>query len=167
MNAPESQKDFPPPADAGPSRGYQWKSLFLPHGTELRMTTSRQSGYARVVGDKIMFDGFSVSPRGLTLAIAGEGRNAWRDLWIKFPQDRHWRSASFYREQAKARAEMSAPALSPAESMHMAAAAMAQALDTALLLVKQSCTPHRLQPDRRTDHHRRASDVLGETCAFD
>ncbi len=27
----------PPPADAEPTRGFQWKNLFLPSGTELRM----------------------------------------------------------------------------------------------------------------------------------
>ncbi len=80
MNALAFESEAPPPASPDHSRGYQWKSLFLPHGTELRMTSSRQSGYARVVGDRIMYEGRSVSPRGLTLAIAGEGRNAWRDL---------------------------------------------------------------------------------------
>lgn len=147
------------------SRGYQWKSLFLPHGTELRMTSSRHTGYARVVGDNIMYEGASVSPRGLTLAIAGEGRNAWRDLWIKFPNERYWRSANYYRRQAQDAA--STAALSPAESMRVAAAAMTQALEAALLLVKQSCHQQPLRPDRRTNRHRRDSDLLGDTCAFD
>ena len=163
MNAPAIEQELPALADDG--RGYQWKTLFLPHGTELRMTSSRHTAYARVVGDNIMYEEFKVSPRGFTLAVAGEGRNAWRDLWIKWPGQRHWRSA--HRCRLEAQGTASQIALSPAESMRMAAAAMAQALDTALILVKQSCTPQRLRPDRRTEQHRRASDVLGETCAFD
>ena len=77
-----------PPASATepPStRGYQWKSLFLPEGTELRMSTTGSTYHARVVGDDIVYNGRKVSPRGMTLAIAGEGRNAWRDLYLKFP----------------------------------------------------------------------------------
>ena len=31
-----------------PMRGYQWKSLFLPEGTDLRMFIDRQFHYARV-----------------------------------------------------------------------------------------------------------------------
>jgi hypothetical protein len=40
-----------------PTRGYQWKSLFLPDGTELRMRFGRLSLYARVSGDAIWYQG--------------------------------------------------------------------------------------------------------------
>ena len=33
------------------ARGYQWKSLFLPHSTELSMVCDEQTYVARVVGD--------------------------------------------------------------------------------------------------------------------
>ena len=46
-----------------PTRGYQWKSLFLPEGTELRMHAAGRSFYARVEGDELVFDGHPVSPR--------------------------------------------------------------------------------------------------------
>ena len=42
--------------------GYQWKSLFLPHGTEVRMSTEAGSFYAQVDGDVILHKGKSVSP---------------------------------------------------------------------------------------------------------
>ena len=63
---------------SGPTRGYQWKALFLPEGTELRMTSCDVARYARVEGEHIVFEGRNVSPRGMTLAIAGEGRNRRR-----------------------------------------------------------------------------------------
>jgi hypothetical protein len=64
-------------AASRPARGYQWKSLFLPEGTELRMTCCELARYARVKGEHIVFEGRTVSPRGMTIAIAGEGRNAY------------------------------------------------------------------------------------------
>ncbi len=89
------------PFSAQQSRGYRWKTLFLPDGTDLRMETARATYYARVEGDQIIFDGRSVSPRGMTLAIAGEGRNAWRDLWLKPPGERFWKQATRCRNELK------------------------------------------------------------------
>ena len=63
-----------PPASATepPStRGDQWKSLCPPEGTELRMSTVGSTYHARVVGDDIVYHGRKVSPRRMTLAIAG------------------------------------------------------------------------------------------------
>ncbi len=165
MNAREFESGSPPSAPASDhSRGYQWKSLFLPHGTELRLSTSMNTYYARVDGDRIMYLGRSVSPRGFTLATAGEGRNAWRDLWLKFPDDRTWKSA--HRCRIEARAAPAPCLLSPHETMKLAAAAMAQALEAALALVKGSGIEYP-PPDRRAGTYRRENDVLGETCAFD
>jgi hypothetical protein len=48
---------------AGAQRGYQWKALFLPHGTELRVHFRYLYHYAVVEGDRIMADGESVTPR--------------------------------------------------------------------------------------------------------
>ena len=78
----------------GPARGYLWKTLFLPHGTQLRMVHGNQTYLAEVIGDAIMFGDVSVSPRGMTLAVAGCGRNAWRDLMLKLPAERYWKRAS-------------------------------------------------------------------------
>lgn len=79
--------------------GYQWKTLFLPSGTELRMSTHESTHHARVVGDDIMFGGHRVSPRGMTLAVAGSGRNAWRDLWLKMPGETRFLPASRVRRE--------------------------------------------------------------------
>ena len=37
-------------------RGYQWKSLFLPEGTRLRVWCRSENGYAEVIGDGLMYD---------------------------------------------------------------------------------------------------------------
>src|SRR3954470_19239789 len=44
-------------------RGYQWKSLFLPEGTALRMQYRGEYHYAEVRGDAIIHDGMKMSPR--------------------------------------------------------------------------------------------------------
>lgn len=75
------------------TRGYQWKQLFLPEGTEIRMQYKGVYSYAKVEGDVITYKGQSVSPASLANTIAGSNRNAWRDLWIKRPDDREWRLA--------------------------------------------------------------------------
>src|SRR4051812_21102108 len=43
--------------------GYQWKSLFLPEGTKLRMQYHGNYSYAQVVRDAIVFEGVALSPR--------------------------------------------------------------------------------------------------------
>jgi hypothetical protein len=82
-------------------RGYQWKNLFLPSATRLRMNFDGKSHYAEVDGDEIMFHGESVSPAQMVNRIAGGTRNAWRDLWILFPGERNWKLASVRRRQAQ------------------------------------------------------------------
>jgi hypothetical protein len=71
--------------------GYQWKSLFLPNGTELRMQYKGRYHYAKVEGDQLLYQGEPTSPGSLANTIAGSSRNAWRDLWIKRPGDTTWR----------------------------------------------------------------------------
>ncbi len=89
----------PPPADAEPARGFQWKNLFLPSGTELRMATREDTYYARVSGDFVVFEGRRYSPHGLMQHLAGSGRNAWRDVWIRFAGERHFMPASRLRRE--------------------------------------------------------------------
>ena len=86
----------------------QWKSLFLPDATELRMQYHGQCFYARVSGDAITYDGRSLSPRQFVNFIAGNSRNAWRDLWIRFPGTKAWRCADAMRRDLKRMAEDSA-----------------------------------------------------------
>jgi hypothetical protein len=148
-----------------PTRGYQWKTLFLPEGTELRMRFGGRSFYARVERDAIWYQGQRVSPRQMTIAIAGDGHNAWRELWIRRPTDSQWRPASLLRRQAGA-AEPLKP-VSPAEAMSAAAACMSETLRTALALVDHTNGRALPRDERRVDNARRASDRLAGACAFD
>ena len=151
-------------------RGYQWKTLFLPESTLLRMTCGDETRYAQVVGDAIMFEGRAVSPRGMTLAIAGEGRNAWRDLWLRLPGERYWKSAMSRRREYE-RCLARAPA-SPADLSHSAAAlneaaqAVSKALAAALALAA-NMAPLPLHDERRKGTLRRATDAMLDDCPFD
>jgi hypothetical protein len=70
--------------------GYQWKSFFLPDGTEVRMQYKSEWYYAKVEGDKLVYEGEPITPGRLANTIAGSSRNAWKDLWIKRPADTEW-----------------------------------------------------------------------------
>lgn len=82
------------------ARGYQWKTLFLPESTEIRMQYKGAYSYAKVEGDDIIFKGKQTSPSAMANSVAGGSRNAWRDLWIKRPADREWRLADDCRSEA-------------------------------------------------------------------
>lgn len=83
------------------THGYQWKSLFLPEGTQIRMQYKGAYSYAKVEGDEIIFSGKTISPGSLANTIAGNSRNAWRDLWIKRPGDKEWKLADECRQYAE------------------------------------------------------------------
>lgn len=70
--------------------GYQWKGLFLPDSTEVRMQYKSDWYYAKVEGDKLVYEGEPITPGRLANTVAGTSRNAWRDLWIKRPADAEW-----------------------------------------------------------------------------
>lgn len=164
-------------ASAAPARtvpsGYQWKELFLPEGTELRMTYKSEVHHARVSGDAIVHQGRRVSPRQLTIAVAGDGRNAWRDLSLRLPGERHFRPACLLRRNvqgklAAQRAAGSDPAAeSPAAAIAAAAASMSEALRTALALVDHANAQSVRKYERRIDNQRRAADVMAGSVAFD
>lgn len=157
--------ELPERAQKSALHGYQWKTLFLPDATELRMIHGDNSHYARVVGDHIIYQGRKVSPREMTLAISTSVRNAWRELWIRFPGERGWKRAQACRiEQQESQQQ---PQLSPAASMAAAAEAMAAALKTALMLVEQSGTCATQQIERRLAPLRRANDRLHDDVSFD
>ncbi|MEJ7804704.1 MAG: hypothetical protein WKG03_02120 [Telluria sp.] len=82
------------------TRGYQWKNLFLPSGTQVRMQYKGVYFYAKVEADEIVYDGKPISPGSLANTIAGNSRNAWRDLWIKRPADKEWKLADECRAEA-------------------------------------------------------------------
>jgi hypothetical protein len=171
------QQDHPQdaPVIAQHERGYRWKTLFLPHATQLRLECSCGTFYAEVVGDDIVFQGRSVSPRGKMVAAVGEGRNAWRDMWLRLPGSPCWKRARICRlehERELERRQLREQELAmhpptPADGMAAAAASMAAALKTTLALVERCTEQARSQLDRRARRHRRDSDRQGEACAFD
>jgi hypothetical protein len=74
-----------------PQRGYQWPPLFLPNGTQIRMTYRKKPHYAEIAREQIIFEGASLTPSELARKIAGNtNRNAWRDLWFRFPKSSTW-----------------------------------------------------------------------------
>jgi hypothetical protein len=148
-----------------PTRGYQWKTLFLPEGTELRISFERENFYARVEGDDIVYKGRAVSPRQMAISVAGEGRNAWREVWILLPGERKWYPASRLRRQV---AQQEPPKqVSPLEAMNAAAACMSETLKTALALVEHAGGRALPADERRVPRHRRAGDALGDSVPFD
>jgi hypothetical protein len=155
--------------DSAPSQGYQWKTLFLPSGTELRMSTRESTYFARVVGDDILFEGRRVSPRGMTIAIAGNGRNAWRDLWLKLPAERYWKQAIRCRHEHERKACVpgDSPVLHPAENIAAAAVTMSDALKTMLALMERANAHAVPDEDRRIHPARRKDDNFAADCAFD
>ena len=67
--------------------GYQWKCLFLAHGSELRVFHDGRYHYAEVRNDLLVHENRPISPRQFALAVFGEPRNAWRELWVRRPSD--------------------------------------------------------------------------------
>ncbi len=99
------------------ARGYQWKNVFLPHGTQIRMPYKGAYHYAKVEGDQVIYQGKPISPGSLANTIAASSRNAWRDLWIKRPEDNEWTLANDCRfETDKLLAGLDATGDSPASS---------------------------------------------------
>lgn len=154
----------PGPRPHDGSRGYLWKCLFLPDGTELRLSCQDQTHHARVEGDAIVYQGRSVSPRAFTIAAAGNGRNAWRDLLLRLPGERNWKRANVMR---RAILGNSKPPESPAAAIAVAAASMSDALKTALALVDHANAQSIRKYERRTDGRRRKDDILADACQFD
>jgi hypothetical protein len=158
---PENQ----PVAVPESARGHQWKCLFLPDSTRVRMYFKGECFHASVVGDALMFEGRRVSPRQLTLAVAGDGRNAWRELSLRFPGNPAWKMACVWRRELQENTQR-APT-TPMEAMAAAAASMSTSLKAALQLVEH-VKAHTIEPpERRIAKHRRAEDLMIDDCKFD
>ncbi|MBC7452586.1 MAG: hypothetical protein H7335_02570 [Massilia sp.] len=161
------------PAAPCTALGYQWKELFLPDGTDLRMHCKGETHHARVSGDALVYQGRNVSARQLTIAIAGDGRNAWRELSLRLPGEKQFHPASLLRRNAqvrlKADAAAAAPAApeSPAAAIAAAAASMSEALRTALVLVELNKAPAVPKHERRLGQSRRTIDVLSDQAILD
>ncbi|TFW30911.1 hypothetical protein, partial [Duganella callida] len=96
-------------APESPPRGYQWKSLFLPEGTWLRMTYDTDHQYAIVKGDELVYHGHATTPNQFAASQAGSVRNAWNDLSVRMPGEKHWKRAFLLRRELE-----HAPSASPA-----------------------------------------------------
>lgn len=131
------------------ARGYQWKGLFLPERTEVRMLNRGAYSYAHVVGDALVYGGQSLTPSQFAGLIGGAGRNAWRDLWIRLPGSRQWKKAAYHRnDQNRPAKDSEAFRL---ETPTNTSAAMAASLKNALALVDKASSMRRGQLTRRTD----------------
>lgn len=90
------------PSLGDPLKGYQWKELFLPNGSDLRMTYQSKNHYAQIRHEKVMYEGAAYSPSQLASKIADNtSRSAWRDLWVKFPGESNWHLGSELRRRQK------------------------------------------------------------------
>jgi hypothetical protein len=105
QNASWKQEDLMPETIQTESHGFTWKykddCIFLPHGSEIRMSYKGQYHYAKVEGDNILYNGGIVSPAGLANRITKSSRNAWKDLWIKRPGEKDWTLADHLRPLAE------------------------------------------------------------------
>jgi hypothetical protein len=86
-NSPES---FPMPTTSG----YQWKHLFLPNGTLLRTVFRGKNYHCLVEQDQILYNGLASSPSGFANTIGGVNRNAWKVIWVLFPNSHTWKLAA-------------------------------------------------------------------------
>lgn len=74
-----------------PKKGYQWQRLFLPNGTDLRMTYRGRNAYAQVQHEKLNSEGEDLSPsQWVSVNANNTSRNAWRDVWVRFPGANDW-----------------------------------------------------------------------------
>lgn len=78
-------------------RGYQWKELFLPEGTELRLRYRGLCYYASIEGDNLVYEGQAFSPRDWAMTITGTVRNPWRDIWLRRGTGECWTHAAIWR----------------------------------------------------------------------
>ncbi|MTW12152.1 hypothetical protein GM658_16225 [Pseudoduganella eburnea] len=71
-------------------KGYFWKTVFLPDGTRLRITSSRGPHYAEVICGELVYDFRPVSPNQFVTASLGNVGNAWKVIDLQLPGDSDW-----------------------------------------------------------------------------
>lgn len=87
-----------------PSKGYEWQNLFLPNGTQLRMTYKGRVSMAEVKHQQIWCAGEVVSPSEFASRVANNtNRNAWRDILIRTPGSHEFILAAKLRREARQR----------------------------------------------------------------
>jgi hypothetical protein len=93
------------PAQPPVPRGYRWKSLFLPDGTRLRVSSYTVTRYAAIVGDDLVHNGMIMSPNQFVQRSLGSTRSAWHAISVQLPGSRDWTLALRlrYAQEAEAR----------------------------------------------------------------
>lgn len=82
--------------------GYQWKEVFLPKGTLLRTVFNGKHHHCVVEDDGPHFNGEPMSPSRFANAVGGIRRNAWRVIWVLFPNTAQWKLADTLRTKRRA-----------------------------------------------------------------
>jgi hypothetical protein len=77
--------------------GYQWKTVFWPEGTHLRVWNRTGYAYAEVIGDAIVYLGEPVSPHAFICRCKGISRSAWMEVALLFPGEDRWKRADALR----------------------------------------------------------------------
>ncbi|WP_154668265.1 hypothetical protein [Pseudoduganella violaceinigra] len=93
------------PAKRRAPLGYWWKTVFLPDGSRLRISSRYCVHFATVVGDEIIYNSLSVSPNQFATASLGTVRNAWEAIYVQLPGERDWKPAVRLRYAAAAQAQ--------------------------------------------------------------
>jgi len=81
--------------------GYQWKQVFLPEGTRLRASFGKTPYTAVVQGGQLRCGEQALSPSAFANLHGGGNRNAWRAIWLRFPDSEQWVLADTCRELQK------------------------------------------------------------------
>jgi len=84
-----------------PREGFHWDALFLPNGTQIRMTYGGRHSHAEIRHEGLYYGEERMrSPSRFARRVANNtARNAWRDLYVKFPGEKAWQLADGLRSQ--------------------------------------------------------------------
>ncbi|MEO7496736.1 MAG: hypothetical protein ABIT83_01385 [Massilia sp.] len=103
-----------PDALALPSvQGFQWKDVFLPNGTILRTVFKGTNFHCRVESDHLRYQDQSTSPSAFANAVGGVRRNAWKVIWVLFPDSQSWKLAASLRPAKRKQTEAPKPKKPP------------------------------------------------------
>jgi hypothetical protein len=87
---------------AASEAGYQWKEVFLPEGTKMRAGFGREYYFAVVEGEEIKYGDRVISPSCFANLRGSGNRNAWKTIWLRFPDSDAWLLADVCRSARKA-----------------------------------------------------------------